>query len=80
MTDYESFQWFAAAKYDCALYLKEKAQHYRHTTSGAKAGHTQSIQLRINLIITPGDARNDNDGSKPKEELSAKCSGMPSIK
>lgn len=81
MTDYESFQWFAKLLARLRLvYLKEKAHHYRHTMSSAAAGFTQSIQLRINLIITRGDARNDKRDSKPKEDLRALCNGMPQYK
>ena len=81
MTDYESFQWFAKLLARLRLvYLKEKVRYTRHSTSGAAVGHMQSVQLRINLIITRGDARNDKRDCKPKEELRAECNGLPQYK
>jgi len=40
-------------------------------------GHAQSIQLRINLIITRGDGRNDKPERTPKEDLAEMCRGLP---
>ena len=58
-----------------------RAQLYdRNSRSGAslqQQQHAQSIQLRINLIITRGDGRNDKPDCKPKEELSAMCGAPP---
>lgn len=81
MSDYESFQWFAKLLARLRLvYLKEKMRHDRLSRSGAAVEHMQSVQLRINLIITRGDARNDKSGTKPQERLRAQCSVMPQYK
>lgn len=79
MSDYESFQWFAKLLSRLRhVYLEEKHMYVRNSRSGRGAtGHAQSIQLRINLIITRGDGRNDKPARTPKEDLAEMCRGLP---